>query len=97
MSGFVPWNSQPLEDWAARYAPGKFIELDGLTTHYIEKGSGEPVILLHGFFFDKCCVNLLSFSKSFVKNFNELIIPGEFKNFLTDEIPTLHLFIIIKY
>lgn len=52
MSGFVPWNSQPLEDWASKYASGKFIELDGLSTHYIEKGSGEPVILLHGFFFD---------------------------------------------
>jgi len=52
MSGFIPWNSQPLEEWASKYAPGKFIELDGLTTHYIEKGSGEPVILLHGFFFD---------------------------------------------
>jgi len=52
MSGFVPWNSQPLDDWASKYAPGKFIELDGLSTHYIEKGSGEPIILLHGFFFD---------------------------------------------
>ena len=52
MAGFVPWNSQPLDDWASQYAPGKFIELDGLSTHYIEKGSGEPVILLHGFFFD---------------------------------------------
>ena len=52
MPGFIPWNSQPLEDWASKYAPGKFIEVDGLSTHYIEKGSGEPVILLHGFFFD---------------------------------------------
>ena len=52
MAGFIPWNSQPLEDWASKYAPGKFIELDGLSTHYLEKGSGEPVILLHGFFFD---------------------------------------------
>jgi len=50
--GFIPWNSQPLYDWASKYAPGKFIELDGLSTHYIEKGSGEPVILLHGFFYD---------------------------------------------
>ena len=41
-----------MEDWASKYAPGKFIELDGKSTHYIEKGSGEPVILLHGFFFD---------------------------------------------
>lgn len=52
MPSFVPWNSQPLEDWASKYAPGKFIDLDGLSTHYIEKGAGEPVILLHGFFFD---------------------------------------------
>jgi len=52
MSEFVPWNSQPLEVWASKYAPGKFIELDGLSTHYIEKGSGKPVLLLHGFFFD---------------------------------------------
>ena len=52
MAGFIPWNSQPLEDWATKYAPGKFIELDGLSTHYIEKGSGEPVIFLHGFAFD---------------------------------------------
>lgn len=52
MSGFIPWNSQPLDKWADKYAPGKFIDLDGLSTHYTEKGSGEPVILLHGFFFD---------------------------------------------
>jgi pimeloyl-ACP methyl ester carboxylesterase len=52
MSGFIPWNSQPLSEWADKYAPGKFIDLDGLSTHYIEKGSGEPIILLHGFFFD---------------------------------------------
>jgi pimeloyl-ACP methyl ester carboxylesterase len=52
MPGFIPWNSQPLVNWASKYAPGKFIELDGLSTHYIEKGSGEPLIMLHGFFFD---------------------------------------------
>ena len=52
MTSFIPWNSQPLDDWSSKYAPGKFIELDGLSTHYIEKGSGEPVILLHGFFYD---------------------------------------------
>jgi len=52
MPGFIPWNSQPLEDWTTKYATGKVIELDGLPTHYVEKGSGEPVILIHGFFFD---------------------------------------------
>ena len=52
MSNFIPWNSQPLNEWAAKYARGKLIELDGQLTHYIEKGSGEPIILIHGFFFD---------------------------------------------
>ncbi len=52
MSDFVPWNSQPLDAWAGRYARGKFIDLNGRKTHYIEKGEGKPVILLHGFFYD---------------------------------------------
>lgn len=52
MTSFTPWSSQPLEEWAEKYASGKFIELDGLSTHYSEKGSGEPIILIHGFFFD---------------------------------------------
>jgi pimeloyl-ACP methyl ester carboxylesterase len=52
MPHFIPWNSQPLEEWAARYAQGKFVDLGGRQTHYVEQGEGEPVILLHGFFFD---------------------------------------------
>jgi len=52
MTEFVPWNSQPLDAWAAKYARGTFVDLDGRKTHYIEKGEGKPVILLHGFFYD---------------------------------------------
>lgn len=52
MGRFVPRNSQPLDEWQRKYAAGKFINLDGHTTHYIEKGSGPPVILLHGYFYD---------------------------------------------
>jgi pimeloyl-ACP methyl ester carboxylesterase len=52
MPEFIPWNSQPLDLWAAKYARGKFVDLDGHKTHYIEKGEGEPIILLHGFFYD---------------------------------------------
>ena len=52
MSKFIPWNSQPLETWAEKYARGKLVDLDGLQTHYIESGQGDPVLLLHGFFFD---------------------------------------------
>jgi pimeloyl-ACP methyl ester carboxylesterase len=52
MAEFIPWNSQPLDEWAKKYARGKFIDLDGHSTHYLEKGEGAPVILIHGFFFD---------------------------------------------
>lgn len=48
----VRWNSQPLDRWADKYARGKFVDLNGRRTHYIEAGQGEPVILLHGFFYD---------------------------------------------
>jgi len=52
MSTFIPWDSQPLHNWAAKYAEGRFIDLDGLSTHYRVKGEGDPLILIHGFFFD---------------------------------------------
>ena len=52
MNKFTPWNSQPLNEWAQKYAKGKFIDLDGKSTHYIEKGEGKPLILIHGFFYD---------------------------------------------
>lgn len=52
MAEFIPWNSQPLDAWAGKYAEGKFVDLGGRKTHYIEKGEGEPLILLHGFFYD---------------------------------------------
>lgn len=32
----------------AHPATGKFIEVDGIRLHYVESGSGEPVVLLHG-------------------------------------------------
>jgi len=46
------WSSQPLETMRERYAGGKLIELDGHSTHYIEKGNGPAVILVHGWFHD---------------------------------------------
>jgi alpha-beta hydrolase superfamily lysophospholipase len=27
---------------------GRFIEVDGVTLHYVDRGSGDPVVLLHG-------------------------------------------------
>ena len=52
MPEYIPWNSQPLDSWARQHAEGRFVDLDGRRTHYIEKGAGEPIILLHGYFFD---------------------------------------------
>jgi len=48
----VTWNSQPLDEWRVKYAKGKLINLDGHSAHYVEKGDGKPVILLHGWFHD---------------------------------------------
>ncbi len=33
----------------AKTAPGKLIQLNGITMHYEERGQGEPLLLLHGF------------------------------------------------
>jgi len=52
MSEFVPWNSQPLDRWAERHAEGKLLDLAGRSTHYVERGHGRPVILIHGFNLD---------------------------------------------
>ena len=52
MVNYIPWNSQPLDEWSQKHAPGKFIDLNGRSTHYIEKGAGEPLILIHGFNMD---------------------------------------------
>ena len=52
MPEFIRWNSQPLEEWAGKHAQGKFVDLGGHPAHYIEKGEGDAVILLHGFYFD---------------------------------------------
>ena len=52
----IKWESQSLDDWTNQHAKGKFISLNGHRTHYLEQGEiqadNEPVILLHGFFYD---------------------------------------------
>jgi pimeloyl-ACP methyl ester carboxylesterase len=52
MDPFVPWNSQTLDAWSARHAEGNFINLAGRHTHFIARGQGKPVILIHGFNMD---------------------------------------------
>jgi 2-hydroxy-6-oxo-octa-2,4-dienoate hydrolase len=39
------------EEAAKQYARGKFVAVDGKKVHYLEKGSGSPVILIHGFLY----------------------------------------------
>jgi pimeloyl-ACP methyl ester carboxylesterase len=36
-------------DWADAGKPGKLIDVDGVKLHYIEKGSGIPIVMVHGF------------------------------------------------
>jgi pimeloyl-ACP methyl ester carboxylesterase len=73
MAEFIPWNSQPLDEWAKKYATGKFIDLDGHSTHYLEKGEGAPVILIHGFFYD-----------SYMWNKNIDVLADKFKVYAID-------------
>ena len=53
MSDFVPWNSRSLSEWRSRYAPGEFVDLDGFSTHFVTKGKGSPLVLVHGFNMDQ--------------------------------------------
>lgn len=63
MSEFIQWNSQPLDVWAEQHAEGNFIDLAGRRTHFIEKGQGNPVVLIHGFNLD---------SHTWIKNIDRL-------------------------
>ncbi len=52
MTESVGWNSQPLTVWAEKHAEGEFIDLGGRRTHFVRRGQGEPVLLIHGFNLD---------------------------------------------
>ena len=52
MSDFVKWNSQPLHEWVKEFAEGDFIDLSGKSAHFVERGQGAPVLLIHGFNLD---------------------------------------------
>ena len=52
MGTFVPWDSQPLDDWAQVHPPGYMVDLAGRRTHFVKKGEGPPVLLIHGFNLD---------------------------------------------
>lgn len=52
MAAFIGWDSQALEAWADKHAEGEFIELGGRRTHYVVRGEGDPLLLIHGFNLD---------------------------------------------
>jgi 2-hydroxymuconate-semialdehyde hydrolase len=39
------------DEAASKWAQGKFVPVDGKKVHYLEKGEGKPVILIHGFLY----------------------------------------------
>jgi len=45
------WLRRPREDinWRDAKPPGQIIDVDGVPMHYVERGSGTTVILIHGF------------------------------------------------
>lgn len=49
---FVPWDSQPLDEWTRLHAPGYTVKLAGRQTHFVRRGAGPPVLLVHGFNLD---------------------------------------------
>ena len=50
LAGAIPLTAQvPAQAQAPTAAPGKIVTLNGIDLHYEERGSGEPLLLLHGF------------------------------------------------
>jgi pimeloyl-ACP methyl ester carboxylesterase len=43
---FNHWRAAVAEEEAP--PPGEFVEIDGVRLHYVDRGSGQPVLLLHG-------------------------------------------------
>lgn len=52
---YIHWDSQPLKLWTETHAKGEVTTIDGKQTHYIVKGNGPSIILIHGFLFDSSC------------------------------------------
>lgn len=49
---FIPWDSRTLAEWTRAHAPGYTVDLGGRQTHFVKKGHGPPVVLVHGFNLD---------------------------------------------
>src|SRR5829696_3525529 len=43
------WNHKKVRDSERKYPPiGRFLTVNGVRLHYIERGQGEPLVLIHG-------------------------------------------------
>ncbi len=49
ISDVFPEKTYSYEDAVVKYAKGQFIQLSGKPVHYLKKGSGPPLVLIHGF------------------------------------------------
>jgi len=60
-------DSMTYDDAAAKWAKGKFVTVDGRKIHYLERGEGMPVILIHGFLYSTFMweKNIETLAKSF--------------------------------
>ena len=48
----IPKDTMPYEEAVAKWAQGKLVMVDGKKVHYLEKGEGPPIILIHGFLYN---------------------------------------------
>jgi pimeloyl-ACP methyl ester carboxylesterase len=49
LAGLGVWTALIVRRAERRYPPaGEFVEVEGYRLHYVEAGSGQPVVLLHG-------------------------------------------------
>ena len=49
LTGAAIWNNAQARQAERRHPPlGRFINVDGVRVHYVERGRGRPVVLLHG-------------------------------------------------
>ena len=48
----IPKDTMSYEEAVSKWARGKTVMVDGKKVHYLEKGAGQPVILIHGFLYN---------------------------------------------
>jgi hypothetical protein len=52
----IPKDTMSYEEAVSKWAQGKLVMVDGKKVHYLEKGEGPPIILIHGFLYNTVMV-----------------------------------------